>query len=84
MKMTGLAFIGPIGGAEMLVLMFVFAVVVVGLILWSLTRRPQPPGGNASILPPNLRLKELESLRKANLITEEEFSEKRSKILSDL
>lgn len=83
MKMTSLAFIGPIGGAEMLILMFVFAVVVVGLIIWSLTRR-QPQRHNPAILPPDLRLKELESLRKANLINEEEFSEKRSKILSDL
>jgi uncharacterized membrane protein len=74
------------GPWELLILIIFFVVVFVGLacIIFFPVRallKSQPPGQQNN---PAERLKEIEKLKGAGLITEDEFDKKRSEILSDL
>jgi hypothetical protein len=88
-----LAFLGPIGGPEMIIILVVLfllggsAVLVIFLVLHFNKKNPYPS------VPPTLptgpqstqaRLTELDSLKSQNLISEAEYEEKRKQILGGL
>ena len=89
-----LAFLGPIGGPELIIILVVLAIVVaipvVVLVVLVLNKPgitpppavmappPLPPSG------PQARLRELETLRTQGLITEEEYLAKRERIVGEI
>lgn len=85
-----MGFLGPIGGPELILLLILMAggiATVIGIIALAKF------SGSRGALPPPLppaqggiqhRLAELEGLKNANLVTYEEYEEKRKRILGEL
>lgn len=76
-----------LGAPEILVLLFLLVIpvglVLLVLLLVKLTQRPAPP----QIMPPatpEQRLRELDTLKARNLVSDEEYEAKRNEILGGL
>lgn len=88
------AFLGPIGGPELIMILIVMAIVVaipvIVLVVLALNKpgNTPPPSMMPPALPPTggpqARLRELEALKAQRLISEEEYLAKREKILGEV
>ena len=81
---------GPIGMPELVVIFVVFmiviavpAVVAIGLVLY-FKGRPKVPPAMPEMAGVQDRLREIDELRRTNLITEEEYQAKRKHIMECL
>ena len=89
-----LAFLGPIGGPELILILMVLAVLVgipvIVLVVLALNKPANPPPSAMMAPPPpppsgpQARLRELEALRTQGLITEEEYLAKRERIMGKI
>jgi len=89
-----LAFLGPIGGPELIMILMVLAILVgipvIVLVVLTLNKpgnAPPPPVIVPPLPPqggPQARLRELEALKAQDLISGEEYLAKREKILGEL
>ncbi|MBX3739458.1 MAG: SHOCT domain-containing protein [Akkermansiaceae bacterium] len=89
-----LAFLGPIGGPELILILMVLAVLVgipvIVLVVLALNKpgKTPPPAMMAPPLPPpagpQARLRELEALKAQGLISEAEYLAKREKIVGEI
>ncbi|WAC21364.1 SHOCT domain-containing protein [Luteolibacter sp. SL250] len=88
------AFLGPIGGPELIMILMVLAVLVgipvIVLVVLALNRPGNMPPAvtMAPPLPPSTgplaKLQELETLKAQGLITQEEYAAKREKIIGEV
>ena len=83
-----LAFLGPIGGPEMIILFFLFVGAIIAVIVMASrksTRTDQPPlpQGHA-VADTEGRLRELDGLKAKGLISEAEHAEKRRQIINGI
>lgn len=81
---------GPIGMPELIVILFVLmiviavpAVVAIGLVLY-FRGRPKVPPVMPQVGGVQDRLREIDELRRSNLISEEEYEVKRKQIMDGL
>ena len=88
-----LAFLGPIGGPEIIMILVVlFLLVIPGALIVAVvlylnrkkTPPPIPPAQSADPQSTQARLLELDSLKSQNLISEAEYEEERKRILGGL
>lgn len=83
-----LAFLGPIGGPEIIFLLFLIIAAVVTVIILSSrksTRTYQPPMPQGHVVTDTEgRLRELDGLKAKGLISEAEHAEKRRQIINGI
>lgn len=78
---------GPLGMPEMIMILLVLGLIAVPVIIVVVilaTKRSGPPPAPPQIPGVEIRLAELESLRARNVITDEEYQEKRKQIIANL
>ena len=92
LTLSPLAFLGPIGGPEIIMIFIVLVFLAIPICLIYFLVRYFTAKGGPSTLPPlsspqastQARLQELDHLKSQNLISESEYEEKRQQILGGL
>ena len=78
------AFLGPLGGPELLILFFLLLGAVLAVVMVVVSKRSGAPPQGHAVADTESRLREIDGLKAKGLISEEEHAEKRRQIINGI